>query len=286
MVFKNSALDLVGETPILRLSKTEAARGIPAELFAKLEFYNPFAAMQDRIAIAIGKEAEELNATSQTMLYAWGYGDCILSLAFYAAICGNPFHLVMPDTDNPSNIELASYYAAEVELVYMASAESGLSYAKSLAEEDSNGVFIDLGKLKEQTHYFSTAPEIWRDTNGEIDVLVAHLTYADDLSGMYQFFKDQERNVRVFGATYEELYEEAIDQTIEDCFDELISIDIDEVYEEQDILARTEGLMLGLSSVAAICAALELAAKPEFAGSKIVCLLSEGGYMRFLDMQY
>ncbi|MDR2520238.1 MAG: pyridoxal-phosphate dependent enzyme [Eubacteriaceae bacterium] len=278
MKVANSALELVGETPLMRLNALAKRHLASSDILAKLEFFNPLS--HDRVANAIAKELEGAGIPKKSALFSWSFDDSCLSLALYASSKGMPFTVVMPDTSKTKNQGIVRAMGGEIELSSaVGGPEESESQARRLAQAN-HGTYIDIGQMKLNAQYYSAAPEIWRDSSGMLDAFIAPIAFGSDLSGFYHYFKEKRAEIRVFGAASESGVGEDDAYVLENhvkSYDELLVSGVDEVLDEIDAAAQLEGLIIGDESAAALCASYKVAKRPEYRGKRIVCLLTDGG---------
>lgn len=295
----NSALELIGETPLLNIKRYAKASNITSnEILAKLEYLNPTGSAKDRAALYMIKDAEEkgILKPGATIIEPTS-GNTGIGLASVAAIKGYKVILTLPETMSVERRNLLKAYGAELVLTEGAKGMQGaIDKANELKNEISGsfilGQFINPANAK--AHFQTTGPEIWSQTDGQVDIFVATVGTGGTLTGTARYLKEQNPRVQVvaveptgspvlsegksgshgiqgIGAGF---VPEILDTTI---YDEVITVTEKESYKEGRRFALTEGILVGISSGAALKAAGILAQRPENAGKKIVVLLPDSG---------
>ena len=290
--------DLIGNTPLLELGNYASALKLPCTILAKLEYFNPAGSAKDRIAFAMIEDAEKrgLLQPGCTIIEPTS-GNTGIGLASVAAAKGYKVILTMPDTMSIERRNLLRAYGAQLVLTPGAKGMQGaIDKAKELAREIS-GSFIPSqfdNPANPAIHYKTTGPEIWRDTDGELYAYVAGVGTGGTLSGAAKFLKALKPELKVFavepdtspilnggsagphklqgiGANFVPANYDA------SVVDEVLDIGADQAYKTCQELAKYEGLLVGISSGAAVYAATQLAKRPEFAGKTIVVVLPDTG---------
>lgn len=290
--------ELIGNTPLLELNKFSSLKGLEQPIIAKIESFNPGGSVKDRVALAMIEDAEDkgLLKSGATIIEPTS-GNTGVGLALVAAVKGYKLILTMPETMSIERRNLVKAYGATVKLT---SGKEGMKGAIKAAEElrDSIPGSIILQQFENQAnpqkHYATTGKEIWRDTDGAIDIFVAGVGTGGTISGVGKYLKEQNPNVKVVAvepttspvlsggqsgphkiqgigagfipSTYNSKY-----------VDEIFQVDNDEAILTGRQLAQSEGLLVGISSGAAVFAASELAKRPENKGKRIVTLLPDTG---------
>ena len=290
--------ELVGKTPLLELGKFSKARGIDTPIVAKVEFFNPGGSVKDRIALAMIEDAEQkgILKPGATIIEPTS-GNTGVGLALVSAVKGYHLILTMPETMSVERRNLVKAYGAEVRLT---PGKDGMKGAIKAAEElrDSIPGSVILQQFENEAnpakHYATTGPEIWQQTDGKVDIFVAGVGTGGTVSGVGKYLKEQNPDVKIYAvepATSAVLngkpsgahkiqgigagfIPKTYDGTI---IDEVLDIDSDDAIRTSRQLARTEGLLVGISSGAAVAGALEIAKRPENKGKKIVALLPDTG---------
>ena len=293
-----SADQLIGHTPLLELTHIEAAEGLEAKLLAKLEYFNPAGSVKDRIAKAMLDDAEAAGKLNKdTTIIEPTSGNTGIGLASVAAARGYKIIIVMPETMSVERRQLMKAYGAELVLTEGAKGMKGaIAKADELAKEIPNsfvaGQFVNPANPK--AHYQTTGPEIWEDTDGQVDVFVAGVGTGGTVTGVGTYLKEQNPNVKVvavepasspvlsqgksgahkiqgIGAGF---VPDVLDTKI---YDEVIPVANEDAFATGKLVGHKEGVLVGISSGAAVWAAIELAKRPENAGKTIVALLPDTG---------
>ncbi|MEZ3495987.1 MAG: cysteine synthase A [Lachnospiraceae bacterium] len=293
-----SLTDLIGGTPLLELTNYEKDNNLQAKVLAKLEYYNPAGSVKDRVAKAIIDEAEKSGKLKpNSTIIEPTSGNTGIGLCAVAAIRGYKIIITMPETMSVERRKLMKAYGAELVLTDGAKGMAGaIAKAEALAEEIENsfiaGQFVNPANPK--AHYETTGPEIYRDTDGKVDIFVAGVGTGGTLSGTGKYLKEQNPNVQIVAVEPETspvlsqgksgahkiqgigagFVPETLDTEI---YDEIITVPNDEAFRYSRAVTHSDGLLVGISSGAAIYAATELARRPENAGKTIVALLPDTG---------
>lgn len=290
--------DLVGNTPLLELDKYSKAKGLETPVIAKVEFFNPGGSVKDRIALAMIEDAEQkgILKPGATIIEPTS-GNTGVGLALASAVKGYHLILTMPETMSEERRNLVKAYGAEVRLT---PGKDGMAGAIRAAEElrDSIPGAVILQQFENPAnparHYATTGPEIWRDTDGQVDIFVAGVGTGGTVTGVAKYLKEQNPAVRVvavepkssavlnggqsgphkiqgIGAGFvPKTYDASV-------IDEVFDVDNDDAIRTGREVAQQEGLLVGISSGAALYAAIEVAKRPENEGKKIVVLLPDTG---------
>ena len=290
--------ELIGNTPLLELNKFSSLKGLEQPIIAKIESFNPGGSVKDRVALAMIEDAEDkgLLKSGATIIEPTS-GNTGVGLALVAAVKGYKLILTMPETMSIERRNLVKAYGATVKLT---SGKEGMKGAIKAAEElrDSIPGSIILQQFENQAnpqkHYETTGKEIWRDTDGTVDIFVAGVGTGGTISGVGKYLKEQNPNVKVvavepttspvlsggqggphkiqgIGAGFiPSIYNSKY-------VDEIFQVDNDEAILTGRQLAQSDGLLVGISSGAAVFAASELAKRPENKGKRIVTLLPDTG---------
>ena len=293
-----SAQQLIGHTPLLELTNIEKAEGLQARILAKLEYFNPAGSAKDRVAKAMLDDAEAKGLLKPgAAIIEPTSGNTGIGLASAAAARGYRVMIVMPDSMSVERRQLMAAYGAELVLTPGAQGMSGaIAKAEELAKEIP-GSFIP-GQFSTPAnpaaHRASTGPEIWDDTDGQVDIFVAGVGTGGTITGVGEYLKEQNPGVKVvavepaaspllsagkagphglqgIGANF---VPEVLNTAI---YDEVIPVAEDDAYAAGRMLGRTEGVLAGVSSGAALWAAIQLAKRPENQGRTIVVLLPDTG---------
>ena len=290
--------ELVGNTPLLELKHIEKEFGLKATLLAKLEYFNPAGSVKDRVARAMLDDAEARGALKpDSVIIEPTSGNTGIGLASIAAARGYRVIIVMPETMSVERRKLMRAYGAELVLTEGAKGMKGaIAKADELAKEIPNsfipGQFVNPANVA--AHYGTTGPEIYRDTDGKVDFFVAGVGTGGTVTGTGRYLKEKIPGVKVvavepasspvlsrgvagahkiqgIGAGF---VPDILDTTV---YDEIIPIENDDAFETGRIIGRHEGVLVGISSGAAVCAAIQVAQRPESAGKTIVVLLPDTG---------
>ena len=293
-----SADQLIGNTPLLELTHLEEAYGLKAAILAKLEYLNPAGSVKDRIAKAMIDDAEQQGLLKKgSVIIEPTSGNTGIGLASVAAARGYRIIIVMPETMSVERRQLMKAYGAELVLTEGAKGMKGaIAKADELAKEIPNsfvpGQFVNPANPK--AHFETTGPEIWKDTDGKVDIFVAGVGTGGTITGTGKFLKSKNPNVKVvavepktsavlstgvagphkvqgIGAGF---VPEVLDTKV---YDEIIAVDNDDAFKTGKEFGRREGVLVGISSGAAVWAAIELAKRPENEGKTIVVLLPDTG---------
>ena len=293
-----SADQLIGRTPLLELTHLEQEYGLKAKLYAKLEYFNPAGSVKDRVAKMMLDDAEkEGKLTKDSVIIEPTSGNTGIGLASVAAARGYRIIIVMPDTMSVERRQLMKAYGAELVLSEGAKGMKGaIAKANELAEEIPNsfipGQFVNPSNPK--AHYETTGPEIWEDTEGKVDYFVAGVGTGGTVTGVGKYLKEKNPAVKVvavepatsavlstgvagahkiqgIGAGF---VPEILDTTI---YDEIIPVANEDAFALGKKIGTSEGVLVGISSGAAVWAALEVAKRPENEGRNIVVLLPDTG---------
>lgn len=296
-VYKN-VFELVGNTPLVELTNYENDHGLGAKLIGKVEYFEPAGSIKDRIAKAMIEEAEANGLLdADTVIIEPTSGNTGIGLAAIAAARGNRIIIVMPDTMSVERRKLMRAYGAELVLTPGAEGMKGaIAKAEELANEYPNSLIPSqfTNPANPAIHYQTTGPEIWEGTGGEVDILVAGVGTGGTISGTGAYLKEQNPDVQVVAvepADSPVLSEGCagphgiqgigagfVPETLDtDVYDEVITITNNEAFETGRELAAHDGLLVGISSGAAVAAATKLAQRPENAGKNIVVILPDTG---------
>lgn len=293
-----SAAELIGNTPLVEFTNLEKKLGLEAKILAKVEYFNPAGSVKDRVAKAMIEDAEEKGILKPgSVIIEPTSGNTGIGLAALAAVKGYRTILTMPDTMSVERRNMLKAYGAEIVLTEGAKGMTGaIEKANELAKELENsfvpGQFENPANPK--AHVDTTGPEIWADTDGAVDVFVAGVGTGGTLSGVGKYLKSQNSNIKIIAmepATSPVLSQghggahkiqgigagfvpETFDQNI---YDEIVTVENDDAFIMGKEIAKTEGMLVGISSGAAVQAAVDLARRPEYKGKNIVVLLPDSG---------
>ena len=290
--------DLIGGTPILKLNNYIALNELPANIYAKLEYFNPAGSVKDRIAKAMIDDAEAKGALKPgAVIIEPTSGNTGIGLAAVAASKGYRIILTMPETMSVERRNLLKAYGAELVLTDGAKGMKGaIAKAEELAQQIEGGFIPSqfTNSANPTAHFNTTGPEIWEDTDGKVDIFVAGVGTGGTVSGVGKYLKSKNPNVKVvavepagspvlskgvagphkiqgIGAGF---VPETLDTKI---YDEIIAVENEDAFATGRTLARKEGLLVDISSGAAVYAATQLAKRPENKGKNIVVLLPDTG---------
>lgn len=290
--------DLIGNTPLVELTHIEEKEGLDASVVAKVEFFNPAGSVKDRIAKKMIEDAEEkgLIKPGATLIEPTS-GNTGIGIASVAAAKGYKAIMTMPETMSVERRNLLKAYGAKVVLTDgKAGMKGAIAKAKELVATIPNSFIPSQfeNPSNPQAHYESTGPEIWKDTEGKVDIFVAGVGTGGTVSGTGKYLKDQNPNVKVVAvepATSPVLSEghagphgiqgigagfvpNILDTSV---YDEVFTVTNEQAYETGRLIAHNEGMLVGISSGAATYAAIQIAKRPENKGKTIVVLLPDTG---------
>ena len=300
----NSMTELIGSTPILKLNNFNKKAGVD-NIYAKLEYFNPAGSVKDRIALAMVEDAEKKGQLKPgATIIEPTSGNTGIGIAAVATAKGYKAILTMPETMSIERRNLLKAYGAEVVLTDGASGMKGaIAKADELNKEIENSIILGqfVNPANPEAHKATTGPEIWKDTDGKVDIFVAGVGTGGTVTGVGEYLKSQNPNVKVVAVepkTSPVLTEghagphkiqgigagfvpETLDTSV---YDEVIPVDNDDAFKIGKAFARSEGVIVGISSGAALWAAVELAKREENKGKTIVVLLPDTGD-RYLSTQ-
>ena len=297
-VIYTSADQLIGKTPLLELTHIEKNEGLEARILAKLEYLNPAGSVKDRIARAMIDDAEERGLLhSDSVIIEPTSGNTGIGLASVAAARGYRIIIVMPETMSVERRQLMKAYGAELVLTDGAKGMKGaIAKAEELAQTIPNafipGQFVNPANAA--AHRETTGPEIWVDTDGQVDIFVAGVGTGGTVTGVGEYLKQQNPEVRIVAVEpasspvlskgtagahkIQGIGAGFIPEVLNtDIYDEIITVTNENAFATGKLVGRTEGVLVGISSGAAVWAAIELARRPENKGKTIVALLPDTG---------
>lgn len=290
--------DLIGGTPLLKLTNYIAQNELEADIYGKLEYFNPAGSVKDRIAKAMLDDAEEKGLIKPgAVIIEPTSGNTGIGLAAVAAARGYKIILTMPETMSVERRNLLKAYGAELVLTDGTKGMKGaIAKAEELAAETPNSFIPSqfTNAANPAAHQATTGPEIWNDTDGKVDIFVAGVGTGGTVSGVGGYLKSQNPNVKVVAVEpagspvlskgtagphkIQGIGAGFVPETLNtDVYDEIIAVENEDAFETGRTLAKKEGLLVGISSGAAVFAATELAKRPENKGKIIVALLPDTG---------
>ena len=293
-----NVIDLIGNTPIVKLDKVKSANSLQADVFAKLEMFNPAGSVKDRVALSIIEEAKrERKIKDGSVIIEATSGNTGIGLALVAPAFNCRAIIVMPDTMSQERISLMRSYGAEVILT-----DGKLGMAGAIEEAERIGKNTQNSFIASQftnpanplAHYKTTGPEIWRDTVGKVDIFVAGIGTGGNISGIGKYLKERNPNIRIIGFEPEKspfitkgekgahnlqgigagFIPETLDLSV---IDEVLTVKEEDAYAFCKSLSKTEGYLVGITSGACLSCAVELAKRKENKDKNIVCLFPDTG---------
>ena len=294
----NGTIDLIGNTPLVEVKNIEKELGLEARVLVKLEYFNPAGSVKDRIAKGMIEDAEEKGLLKEgSVIIEPTSGNTGIGLAAIAAAKGYRIILTMPETMSVERRNILKAYGAEIVLTEGAKGMKGaIAKADELAKEIPNsfipGQFVN--PANPAAHRATTGPEIWNDTDGDVDIFIAGVGTGGTLTGVGEYLKEKEPDVKIVAlepATSPVLSEgksgahkiQGIgagfvpDVLNTKVYDEIITVENDDAFATGKLLAKHEGVLVGISSGAALWAAIDYAKRPENKGKTIVALLPDNG---------
>ncbi len=290
--------DLIGKTPLLELTNYEKANGLEAQIVAKLEYFNPAGSVKDRVGRAMIDDAEAKGLLKPgSVIIEPTSGNTGIGLASVAAARGYRIILTMPETMSVERRNLLKAYGAELVLTEGAKGMKGaIAKAEELAKEIP-GSFIPgqfVNPANPAVHKVTTGPEIWEDTDGEVDIFVSGVGTGGTISGVGEYLKSKNPGIKIVAVEpsaspvlskgtagphkIQGIGAGFVPDTLNiEVYDEIITVENEDAFATGRAVARSEGLLVGISSGAAVWAATELAKRPENRGKKIVALLPDTG---------
>ena len=291
-------LGLIGNTPLVEVTNVEKDQDLNAKILVKLEYFNPAGSVKDRIAKAMIEDAEEKGLLKEgSVIIEPTSGNTGIGLASIAAVKGYRIILTMPETMSVERRNILKAYGAEIVLTEGAKGMKGaIEKADELAKEISGsyipGQFVN--PANPEVHRKTTGPEIWKDTDGEVDLFIAGVGTGGTLTGVGEYLKSQNPDVKIvalepasspvlstgkggphkiqgIGAGF---VPDVLNTTV---YDEIFTVENDDAFATGKLLAKKEGILVGISSGAALYGAIELAKRPENKGKTIVALLPDTG---------
>ena len=298
MSIYNAITELIGKTPIMNLGRYASLKNLNAEIYAKLEYFNPAGSVKDRIALAMLNDAEEKGLLKKdSVIIEPTSGNTGIGLSAVAAARGYKIILTMPETMSVERRNLLKAYGAQLVLTDGSKGMKGaIEKANEIAAQTENSFIPSqfTNAANPAAHKASTGPEIWEDTEGQVDIFVAGVGTGGTVTGVGEYLKSKNPNIKVVAVEPEGspvlsqgkagphkiqgigagFVPETLNTNI---YDEVIAVSNEDAFETGRLLARNEGLLVGISSGAAVYAATVLAERPENKGKKIVALLPDTG---------
>lgn len=294
-VIYNSILDTIGNTPLVRIDKFAQKKGVKAHLLAKLEFFNPLASVKDRIGLALIESLEKQRKAipGKTTLIEPTSGNTGIALAFAAAAKGYHLILTMPETMSVERRKLLKFLGAELVLTEGAKGMKGaIAKAEELANENPDAIIPQQfeNPANPDVHRHTTAEEIWNDTKGDVDFLVAGVGTGGTITGIGQVIKQRKPDFKVIAVEPKDspvlsggqpgphklqgIGAGFVPKTLDThVYDEIIPVSNEDAFKNSRDLALLEGIPVGISSGAALTAAIEIGKRPENAGKNIVIII-------------
>ena len=297
MVVKN-ATELIGNTPLLELTNIEKKYGLKAKIFAKMEYFNPAGSIKDRIAMQMIKDAEEAGLVNEnTTFIEPTSGNTGIGIASIATAKGYKAIIVMPESMSIERRKTIAAYGATLVLTEASKGMKGaIEKANQLKEEIPNSLILGQfdNPSNPKVHYLTTGPEIYKDLNGKVDIFVAGIGTGGTVTGAGKYLKEQNKNIKVVGVEPESspviskgvagphmiqgigagFIPKTLDTSI---LDEVITISNDDAFIHGRLVGQLEGVLVGISSGAALKAGLELAQRKENEGKNIVVIFPDTG---------
>ena len=293
-----SADQLIGHTPLLELTHLEKAEGLKTKILAKLEYFNPAGSAKDRVAKAIIDDAEAKGLLKEgSVIIEPTSGNTGIGLAAVAAARGYRTIIVMPETMSVERRQLMKAYGAELVLTEGAKGMSGaIAKAEQLAKEIPGGFVAGqfVNPANPEAHRQTTGPEIWEDTDGKVDIFVAGVGTGGTITGVGEYLKSKNPNVKIVAVEpagspvlsggkpgphkLQGIGAGFVPQVLNtSVYDEIIPVENEDAFQTSRRIGSTEGVLVGISSGAAVWAATQLAKRPENKGKTIVALLPDTG---------
>ena len=297
MAIYHSVTELIGHTPLVELTGYEKKHDVLAEIVAKVELFNPAGSIKDRIAAAMLEDAEEKGILNKdTVIIEPTSGNTGVALAAFAAARGYRLIITMPETMSVERRRLMSAYGAELVLTPGPKMVDAIAKAEELAKEIPNsfipGQFTNPANPKK--HYNTTGPEIWKDAEGKVDIFIAGIGTGGTLSGAGKYLKEQNPDIQIIGIEPADspvltqghpgvhkiqgigagFVLDTLDTAI---YDEIIAVKNEDAFQTGREIARTDGILVGISSGAALWAATQVAARPENKDKRIVVIFPDTG---------
>lgn len=293
-----SVTELIGRTPLLHAGNFERVIGLNANIYAKLEYFNPAGSIKDRVALNMIEQAEaEGKLKEGSVIIEPTSGNTGIGLASIAAAKGYKVILTMPETMSVERRKLLQAYGAEIVLTKGSEGMKGaIEKAEEIAENTPNsfiaGQFVN--EANPEAHRKTTGPEIWEDTDGKVDILVAGVGTGGTITGIGEYLKSKNKDIKVVAVepATSPLLSKGVagahklqgiganfvpDVLNTEIYDEIIAVDAEDAFEAGRQFGKTEGILVGITAGAALYAAAELAKREENAGKNIVAILPDTG---------
>ncbi|MCX4361944.1 MAG: cysteine synthase A [Clostridia bacterium] len=298
MKIYDSIDQLIGHTPLLRLKKTQEQLGLKATLIVKLEYFNPGGSVKDRVGLAMIEQAEKLGKLNKdTVIIEPTSGNTGIGIALVATSRGYKTVIVMPETMSIERQKLIKAYGAQLVLTDGSKGMAGaIQKADELVKEYGNAILAGqfVNPANPLAHYMTTAREIWDDTDGEVDIFVAGIGTGGTLSGVGKYLKEKKPTVRIVGVEpssspvitqgkggahkIQGIGAGFIPSTLDtSVYDEIITVNDEDAMSASRELSKREGVLVGISSGAALQAAIEIAKRSENEGKTVVAVLPDTG---------
>ena len=292
------ATELIGNTPVVEFTNIEKSQKLDATVLAKLEYFNPAGSVKDRIALAMIEDAEKRGVLKKgATIIEPTSGNTGIGLASIAAAKGYKVILTMPETMSVERRNILKAYGADIVLTEGSKGMKGaIAKAEEIAKETPDSFVPEQfeNPANPEIHRLTTGPEIWNDTDGKVDIFIAGVGTGGTVTGTGEYLKSQNPNVKVIAVEPEDspvlskgtagphkiqgIGAGFVPKTLNtDVYDEVIAVSNDDSFETAKLIAKQEGVLVGISAGAAYYAALELAKRPENKGKTIVALLPDSG---------